>query len=213
MKRLIQSILLVFLCAPLGWADESEPTEREQELFDLINDRRERVNLPPMIFAPEILEGSREWAEKLHRERRLYHWHGGRENCGRGYQTPRAMFHGWLSSPGHNALLHSRAAVYAAVGEHENYWVLRVALSVEEYQTRANRNKMTKPKQIIFHVHYDVSRKPFFNVYATRLGAEKAVTEYIALRSDSERWKRLHKNVWTDHVDRYITISELELQE
>ena len=212
MKQIICITLLLSLGLPC-LATEPQHTEREQELFDLINERREQVNLPPMIFCPVILEGSREWAEKLHSERRLYHWHGGRENCGRGYQTPRAMFYGWRSSSGHNALLHSRAAVYAAIGEHENYWVLRVALSSEEYQTRANRNKMTRLKQIIFHVHYDVNRKPFFNVYATHLGAEKAVTDYIALRSDSERWERLHKNVWTDGGDKYITISELELQE
>ena len=148
MKIFTNIFLSFFLCVPLCLAEVTKPTDREQELFDLINARRARVNLPPMILCPEILQGSRDWAKKLHSERRLYHWHGGMENCGRGYSTPKAMFNGWRSSSGHNALLHSRSAVYAAAGEHENFWVLRTATSVEEYQARANRSGTMQPKQM-----------------------------------------------------------------
>ena len=113
------------------------PAEREQQLFDLINEQRVKSGLEPLIFAAEIFEGSREWAMKLHGERRLYHWHGGKENCARGYSTPEAAFRGWRTSSGHNAFLHNRSIRYAAVAEHENYWVFRGAVTLDEYRERA----------------------------------------------------------------------------
>ena len=208
----IRFLLPLFLCFKLCLANEFEPTEREQELFDLINARRTQVNLPPMIFCPVILEGSREWAEKLHRERRLYHWHGGRENCGRGYQTPRAMFYGWRSSAGHNALLHSRSAVHAAIGEHENYWVLRVAVSLEDYQTRANKNTMTKSKQIVYLVHYDSLDTDNFKVFTTRDGAEKAIKKYIKESDCPDDWESYDNGDSWMSPDPYTWLSLIELE-
>ena len=135
MNKLLCVVIFV-VCAPMA---HTEPTDREQEVLALINERRTLVNLPPMVLCSEMLQDSREWAKKLHGERLLYHWFGGRENCGRGYQTPRAIFNGWRVSPGHNALLHCRGAVYGAIGEHENYWVLRVSSSKEDYRERKER--------------------------------------------------------------------------
>ena len=108
-KQIFYYVVMFLLGNILGTvvshADEIQPTEREQELFDLINTRREQVHLPPMILCPDILQGCRDWAEKLHSEKRLYHWHGGKENCGCGYGNPKAMFNGWRASQGHRGLL------------------------------------------------------------------------------------------------------------
>jgi len=133
--------LFILLCLPCAaeTTAEIEMTDDEQTLFSLINEQRIKSKLPPLIFDAEILQDCREWAEQLHRERRLYHWHGGKENCARGYTTPRSAFLGWRSSQGHNAFLHNRVIKYAAVAEYGNYWVFRGATDKEEYRERKER--------------------------------------------------------------------------
>ena len=75
-----------------------------------------KSKLEPLVFDAEMMQDCREWAAKLNKERRLYHWHGGRENCARGYQTPAAAFRGWMVSSGHRVFLHNREIKYAAIG-------------------------------------------------------------------------------------------------
>jgi hypothetical protein len=101
-------------------------TEQESACFDAINAMRAKAGLTPFTLSDELTDGARVWSKRLNVERRLYHSGFGGENCARGSLDGIATCRQWERSSGHRALLLSRTATEAGLGNDGSYWTLRV---------------------------------------------------------------------------------------
>jgi uncharacterized protein YkwD len=117
----------------------------EEELVDLINAERARLGIAPLQINWVIMQVAEAHSQDMINRSffdhvnpdglspgdRLtnagYQWLYAGENIGGGYPTPLAMFNGWMSSPGHRAVMLSANYTeigigYVTGGYYGHYW-------------------------------------------------------------------------------------------
>jgi len=131
----------------------------EKELIHLVNQYRIDKGLSPLKIHPSLMLASRYHAADMaienyfehathnrinnslkrgistfKRINKFYDGYANTENCGAGYQTPHAVFQGWVKSPGHHANLLNKRSTHIGVGYYKTnhskygtYWVFASA--------------------------------------------------------------------------------------
>jgi uncharacterized protein YkwD len=128
----------------LVWVESADPetgmTKFEFEIFELVNNAREKRGLPKIIPSPVIAAGGRGWCKFLHQNRhgQVGHYNGNENACFFPSASAQAVLNGWSVSPGHAKFMFSRTwgsgtLKFGAVSNYGDYYVLRYVSSLEEY--------------------------------------------------------------------------------
>jgi hypothetical protein len=125
-------------------ADEVILTEREQVVFNKINEVRERSGLARFILCPILTKESRDWSTNMQQRRLLYHG-ASQEICAQA-QDERA-FYAWRGSPPHNAFLFRRDnRVGIGSSDCGGWWTMRGERNMDFERTVPERTVETTPQ-------------------------------------------------------------------
>ncbi len=121
-QRLVAPVLLVLatlvgLLAPVQAAGAVRPPSvLETEFLQQLNAERSARGLAPLVLDPQLVDGSRNWANAMASSGRLVHSNDGRaEIIAYGYRTGQITLT-WMQSAGHRNLIVDPNLVYAGFG-------------------------------------------------------------------------------------------------
>src|SRR5690349_2874425 len=129
----LASVAIALTGEPSGGAAAPDASSAyARELGGLINDYRKQHGLQPLEAAAMLAELAHQHAERMAGEGRLSHEGFGQrlarthaphcvENVGGGYDTPRAEFEAWRTSPEHNRNLLDARIRYMGLGVERGY--------------------------------------------------------------------------------------------
>lgn len=120
--------------------DDSNVSEMEQQVVDLVNQERAAYGLAPLTLSTELCNGARLKSQDMLNNGYFSHYSptygspfemmdslgietwGAAENIARGQKTAEEVMNSWMNSPGHRANILSEEYVKIGVGYADGYW-------------------------------------------------------------------------------------------